>query len=795
MLTRYPLRKSLPLLLGCFALVFTLMLITMQLPRSLEQALQTWREHSGQMLILVQGSLADHLRKGRNEEMETQLADLSSIPGVSWAMVVDEHLQTLAATRLDLNPKQLAVANNETLQSYIATASNQWLGRGTQQFVALYPLGSIAEHGQVSLLVNLDFTPLLGQIERNSWLLLGETLTLLLVLGLLLNYLYRRLITQRLARLESAARHFSSGEPVLDVPLDGHDEIGNLASTFNTMMHQLHNRQRALSESEALLRDLINSAPVGMLVVDQELRVEQANPAAAALFGCRPEELIGNIPEDRLVERNARQRLQLTPANIPLQLTAQRGDSQIPLEVTYTPFQRNGKTQLLVLLYDISERIKAEQRLRFLAHFDPLTNLANRHYLLQRLEQVINADCPLSLLFLDLDHFKRINDTLGHELGDHLLVELSRRLQAQMPGHSLLARSGGDEFVLLLEGADLRTAQQFAGQLQGSFSDSIRIHNYDCHITTSIGITTFTPGSKRDASELLKQADLALYMAKDQGRNRIAVFNSELSAIAEQRRQLENDLRRALLQKEFVLYYQPQVDNQGQIQAMEALLRWHSPLRGVVAPSEFIPILEETGLIIETTHWVFRQACRQARLWAEAGQSLRVAVNLSPLDFRQADLAGSLLAILDEEGVAADLLELEITEGALLDADDEVLQCLQRLRDAGLPLLLDDFGTGFSSLTHLLSFPFDGIKIDRQFVAGLPSNEQAAALVRGILTMASQLNLLVVAEGVENEQQAAFLRLNGCASLQGFLYARPQPAELCTIHTQPGYLLKLPPNK
>ena len=212
MLTRYPLRKSLPLLLGCFALVFTLMLITMQLPRSLEQALQTWREHSGQMLILVQGSLADHLRKGRNEEMETQLADLSSIPGVSWAMVVDEHLQTLAATRLDLNPKQLAVANNETLQSYIATASNQWLGRGTQQFVALYPLGSIAEHGQVSLLVNLDFTPLLGQIERNSWLLLGETLTLLLVLGLLLNYLYRRLITQRLARLESAARHFSSGE-------------------------------------------------------------------------------------------------------------------------------------------------------------------------------------------------------------------------------------------------------------------------------------------------------------------------------------------------------------------------------------------------------------------------------------------------------------------------------------------------------------------------------------------------------------------------------------------------------
>jgi EAL domain-containing protein (putative c-di-GMP-specific phosphodiesterase class I) len=259
------------------------------------------------------------------------------------------------------------------------------------------------------------------------------------------------------------------------------------------------------------------------------------------------------------------------------------------------------------------------------------------------------------------------------------------------------------------------------------------------------------------------------------------------------RRQLESELRNAIDHQEFVLHYQQQVDNQGQAQAMEALLRWRSPTRGLVSPADFIPILEESGMIIETTRWVFRQACRQARKWQSEGRGLRIAVNLSPLDFRQADLAGNLLRILAEEGVGAELLELEITESALMESGDEVQQCLTRLKAAGFPLLLDDFGTGYSSLTNLQRFPFDGIKIDREFVAGLPDSEHSVALVRGILTMAKQLGLHVVAEGVENERQAAFLRLNGCPSLQGFLYARPLPAEECQAKRTDGTLSWLNP--
>jgi len=259
-------------------------------------------------------------------------------------------------------------------------------------------------------------------------------------------------------------------------------------------------------------------------------------------------------------------------------------------------------------------------------------------------------------------------------------------------------------------------------------------------------------------------------------------YSDTLGAVAERRHQLELELRQALECEQFVLHFQPQVDSQGRPRAMEALLRWQSPSRGLVPPSDFIPVLEESGMIIDVTRWVFRQACRQARLWQQGKHRIRIAVNLSPLDFRQADLAGCLRDILHEEDVSPELLELEITESALLAADEHVQTTLTRLRALGMPLLLDDFGTGYASLTYLQKFAFDGIKIDREFVADLPDSAHSVALVRGILIMASHLGLHVVAEGVENERQAAFLLLNDCPSLQGYFYSRPQPAEQCCLN-------------
>ncbi|MDP2242676.1 bifunctional diguanylate cyclase/phosphodiesterase [Pseudomonas sp.] len=795
MLNRLPLRKSLPLLLGLFAVVFTLLQTSIYLPRSVDNALHSWRTHSSQIFVLLQSSLGDHLRQGRQEERATELSDLASLRGVRWAMVVDQNQHVIATSRLGLHTEQISQLDSAELHKRIASGQPSWLELGPQRYLAIYPLERGHQDTSVdlqALLVEMDFTPLLWQTKRTAWLHLAQTLGLLLLLGLLLNHLYGRLLTKRLARIEQAATQFAEDQQPRTIEVTGHDEIGQLATSFEQMMTQLNQRQRDVRESEALFRSLIDSAPLGMLVVDRELRVEQANPAAAALFGCSTTQLLGNLPADRLVESSAVERLQQTPPNVAIELTGRRGAQHVPLEITCTPFVRHGKRYSLILLRDISDRLKAEQRLRFLAHFDPLTRLANRHSMVQRLEQLLLANCRLGLLFIDLDHFKRINDTLGHEIGDNLLVEIAGRLQVHLPKQSLLARSGGDEFIVLLEGASLRETHALAEQLVGHFVLPFQVRQYECFISPSIGLTHCNSHGS-SASELLKQADLALYAAKDRGRNCIASFSAELSSAAELRRQLETELRRAIDQQEFALHYQLQVDNQGQPQAMEALLRWYSPTRGLVSPAEFIPILEESGMIIETTRWVFRTACRQACQWRDEGRGLRIAINLSPLDFRQADLAGNLLRILAEEGAEAELLELEITESALLDSGDEVQQCLARLKAAGFLLLLDDFGTGYASLTYLQRFPFDGIKIDRQFVAGLPDSPHSVALVRGILTMAKHLGLHVVAEGVENQRQAAFLRLNACPSLQGFLYARPLPAEQCHAKRLDGKLVRLNP--
>ncbi|KKJ96419.1 diguanylate cyclase [Stutzerimonas stutzeri] len=781
MLTRLSLRKSLPLLLGIFGLMFTVLLTTWHLPTRIEETLTDWRDHTAQHLALLQSSLSDHRRLGRNAELETELADLASLEGVRWAMVIGPDLQIIATTRLGLTAERLELIDAAALKAHVDSGRPAWAGEGARQ-LAIYPLDRVAQNGtpvREALLAEYDFTPMLAQTKRDAWFYLAQTLTLLLLLGLILNRIYGRLLTRRLARIDQAARQFAIDQRPQTLAVAGRDEIGRLAATLSRMMNQLHERQLALSESEQLLRDLIDTAPIGMLVVDRELRVLQANPAAAALFGCTPEELIGNLPGDRLSESDATARLRSTPANTTLELTGRRNGQDIPLEISCTPFQRYGVRHFLVLLRDISDRLRAEQRLRFLAHFDPLTQLANRNYLMQRLDQLLAARLPLSLLYLDLDHFKRINDSLGHEIGDKLLIQIGDRLGQLMPEKSLLSRTGGDEFMLLLDSSDARRAEQLAKSIIERFELPVRIGQYECFVSPSIGIAV--SDGRHSATELLKRVDLALYAAKDAGRNRTVIYNEALSDAAASRRELEQALRHALDHEEFVLHYQPQVNAQGEPEVMEALLRWASPDRGLVPPGEFIPVLEESGMIIEATRWVFREACRQACRWHAMGHALRIAVNLSPLDFRQADLAGSLLAILEEEGASASMLELEVTESALLEADEHVQQTLGRLKAAGLPLLLDDFGTGYASLTYLQRFRFDGIKIDREFVSGLPDSEQSVALVRGILTMASHLGLHVVAEGVENERQAAFLRLNGCPSLQGFHYARPQPAAQCRL--------------
>jgi len=367
-------------------------------------------------------------------------------------------------------------------------------------------------------------------------------------------------------------------------------------------------------------------------------------------------------------------------------------------------------------------------------------------------------------------------------------VVLDMLLQRCVELGARLARPGEfSERAFLNDKLDLAQAEAIAEQLLTAFKEPFKVLQYELFITASIGIAHHQDAIG-NAVQLLKHADLALYRAKKMGRNGLVSFNTDLATDAALRQQLTDELRHALSHNEFELFYQPQVDSKNCPIAMEALLRWRSGSRGLVGPDKFIPLLEETGMILDVSRWVFRTACRQATAWSKQGTPLRIAVNLSPLDFLQTDLAGSLLSIMQEEHTPARLIELEITENSLLDSGAQVKNTLAQLKAAGLLLFLDDFGTGYSSLTYIKRFQFDGIKIDREFVAGLPNCQQSIALIQGILTIAKHLGLEVVAEGVETAEQANFLRQQGCQRLQGYYFSAAQPA---IAHFTSTHTLKL----
>lgn len=770
----------LPVLLGIFSLFYALMTATLYWPDSIEQSLDEWRFQNHQTLMLVGSSLSKHLQRGQLEELQSQLEYLAQTADIQWAGLADKQLQLIAHTynaphtELETEQQRLQQLTSDSTSSQHNVVPS-WHQQDDTDYRVIYPIGSQApdQLPQAFLLVGLNAQRIIANAHQNAWIHLGYTLAILLFCCLILYGLGCRLNRQRTI---SSPR--TNPTPCFALKtsedLTASDEQNHqLAHSFHCISQQLHERQRALQESEQLMTDLINTMSIGILVIDDQMRIEQANRAAAALFACPIAELQGQPLQQWLVEEQAIHQIQNNLGHTQFELTGYCKGQQIPLEITCTPFKRKQQEFYLLLIKDVTEQHQAEQQLRFLAHFDPLTRLANRHYLLQHLNQLLAHNQALSLLYLDIDHFKRINDSLGHEVGDALLVEIAQRLRQLCPPNSLLARSGGDEFIVLLEHFTQEEALDTAQKLLQGLQPPMHIRQYQCQANPSIGITS-TDGHL-GATELLKQADLALYAAKDAGRNRLAIYTQALSHAAEQRQRLEQELRQALERQEFLLYYQPQVDNQGQIRVLEALLRWQSPHRGLVAPDVFIPVLEDTGLILEVTRWVLQEACQQILHWQQQGLPWRVSMNLSPRDFQQADLAGSVLDIVQQTPIAPSLLELEITESVLLDASAQVQDSLARFKAAGIPLLLDDFGTGYASLTYLQQFHFDGIKVDRQFVDGLPDSPQSVALVRGIVTMAQHLGLHVVAEGVETAQQALFLRQNGCPILQGYYFDRPRP--------------------
>ncbi len=458
--------------------------------------------------------------------------------------------------------------------------------------------------------------------------------------------------------------------------------------------------------------------------------------------------------------------------------------------------EKAGRIKLLRgFIQDVTDLRRAEEQIRYLAFYDGLTGLANRELFKDRLNKALAAGVRqhrvMALLFLDLDRFKRINDTLGHHIGDQLLKSMADRLNhcvretdsvarfGEDDHVACVSRLGGDEFtVLLTDLASPEDATIVARRIIESIPRPLNLQGHEVYVTTSIGISVF-PFDGQDADTLIKHADTAMYEAKSKGRNNFQFFKNSLNATTAGRLELENDLRKALERDEFLLHYQPQVDMQtGRIIGAEALVRWLNPSRGMVSPGEFIPLAEDSGLIIPLTEWVIQEACKQNKAWQQAGlPPLRVAVNLSGQQFAQQKVAEAARRALAVSGLDAKYLEVELTESALMENKDVARTILERLKALNLTIAIDDFGTGYSSLSYLKTFPIDTLKIDRSFVRDITTDPNDAAITRAIVAMAQSLELEVIAEGVETEEQLRFLKDLGCNEYQGFLFSRPLPAD------------------
>lgn len=548
----------------------------------------------------------------------------------------------------------------------------------------------------------------------------------------------------------------------------------------------LQERDRALHTQNARFDAALNNMSQALWMLDADQRLIVCNVRFTELFGLSPDAVGPGMPAEgvlravvaagrfdaALVEALWREQRALVAARRPGAFSREDGRGRA-LAVSQRPMADGG---WVATFEDVSERVRHEARITYLAHHDPLTGLPNRLRFRECLDEALarrGGDAP-ALLCLDLDRFKLVNDTLGHPLGDALLRAVAARLQGCVPAGDVVARLGGDEFAVLhaCAGPSPR-AEGLAQRIVDALSRPYDLDGHRVVVGVSVGIAA-PAGGAVCADVLLKNADTALYRAKSDGRGTWRFFESAMAAEVQSRRAIELDLREALGRDELEVFYQPQVDTRtGRLSGFEALLRWRHPARGMVSPAEFIPIAEELGLIVPIGEWVLAQACRDAAAWPEA---VKVAVNLSPVQFRGAGLVGAVRRALGESGLPACRLELEITESALLQDSEAVLATLHELRALDLRTALDDFGTGYSSLGYLRSFPFDKIKIDRSFVREMATRPDCRAIVNSVLTLAHALGMTTTAEGVETQEALARLREAGCTEAQGYLFDRPRPA-------------------
>lgn len=548
-----------------------------------------------------------------------------------------------------------------------------------------------------------------------------------------------------------------------------------------------HDRRAATSALHLFQRAVEQSANA-FLLVNRDGVVEYVNPSFTAITQYTSDEVHGHRLSELPALENLSELLFDAPSSLAKSNSWQgefksRRKNLEPywgqLSISKVFNDHRELTHYIGIYEDITQTKLAQQRIERLAYTDNLTNLGNRPAFIRSLDErfASDAETPLALMLVDIDNFKRINDSLGHQTGDKLLISLARRLRNSLSPSGTLARFASNEFAVLLDDTVPEAAQQLALQVLKTLDKPMFVDNQLINVTASVGLAC-APLHGRDPQTLMKNAGLALHKAKANGKHQVQVFTEVLNAEANYKLFVENNLRRALTQNELEVFYQPKLClRTGRLLGMEALLRWNHPEKGMIRPDQFISVAEETGLIIPIGKWVVRQACRMSRQLTAAGHGpLHVAINLSPKQFSDPDLVASISQILTEERLPPSLLELELTEGLLLEATEDTRQLLGQLKGLGLSLAMDDFGTGYSSLSYLKKFPIDIIKIDRSFINDIPTSQDDMEITSAVIAMAHNLKLKVVAEGIETAEQLNFLRRHRCDVGQGYLFDRPIPS-------------------
>jgi diguanylate cyclase (GGDEF)-like protein/PAS domain S-box-containing protein len=573
------------------------------------------------------------------------------------------------------------------------------------------------------------------------------------------------------------------------------DTEGNVIGIYavHTDIHDQKRNEEALRRANWMLSSHISNTPLAVMEWDRQFRLVRWSPQAENIFGWSADEVRGiELADNVLLHESDREAV----AGLLARLTG--GEEPRATGLTRN-HRKNGETiwcewyhsallddhgeivSILSFVQDVSARVQAEERLQYLATRDALTGLPNRLLLHERLAQAIahakRAGRRVGMLFIDLDRFKNVNDTLGHRIGDELLKHVSHALGGALRETDLLARLGGDEFMVIVEDFDdPAVLARIAKKLCDAVAHPVRIEDHEIFVTSSIGIAVY-PDDSDDPEELLKHADVAMYRSKELGRNTFQFLDANLAEHRVRQHSLETALRAALKSDQLALHYQPvvRIDDNAVIGA-EALLRWHDPEHGEVPPQTFIPLAEESGLIHALGEWVLENAARQCKAWRDAGLAIDVSINLSARQFYREDLAQRILAIVRRTGCEPSWLELEVTETSLMHDLDAIRAVLQQLREEGFAVAIDDFGTGYSSLTHLKHFPIDTLKIDISFIADLESDPGDAAITEAIIGLARGLGLNVIAEGVGSQAQLEFLAARGCHAFQGYWVSRPMPA-------------------